>query len=298
MSIPPSQVTLADEHPPARRRLGCAIGTILVFAIAVIGGYAGLTWLRSGMDLGGPVCQATANGQTVSFSPEQMDNAATIVGIAMGRGMPARAGTIAIATAIQESKLRNINYGDRDSLGLFQQRPSQGWGTEEEILDPEYSTNTFFDALVKVPDWENGVVTEVAQAVQRSAYPEAYADHENEGRILASTLSGHTPAGLVCRLDAPIQHTDADALRGDLERHLGVEGAVSEDGRTMTLEVSDERQAWSVGQYLVAKAERHAITEVVVGDQAWERASGPSALEWRAADDPAGPTQVRATLTP
>ncbi|MDO5503136.1 MAG: hypothetical protein Q4G67_08195, partial [Actinomycetia bacterium] len=119
------------------------------------------------MDLGGEVCRATAADSTVSFSPEQMDNAATIVGIAMGRGLPARAGTIAIATAIQESKLRNINYGDRDSLGLFQQRPSMGWGTEEEILNPEYSTHTFYDALVKVPDWENGVVTEVAQEVQR-----------------------------------------------------------------------------------------------------------------------------------
>lgn len=297
MSVPP-QITLAEEPSPARRRLGCLITTAVVFVLAVTGGYLGLKWLRSGMDLGGQICQATANGQTVSFSPEQMDNAATIVGISVGRGMPARAGTIGIATAIQESKLRNINYGDRDSLGLFQQRPSQGWGTEEQILNPEYSTNTFYDALVKVPDWENGVVTEVAQAVQRSAYPDAYADHETEGRVIASTLTGHTQASMVCRLDAPIRHSEPDELQADLERHLGVASTISEDGRTLTVGAGNETQAWSVGQYLVAKAERHAITEVVVGDQAWVRASGPSALEWRAADAPAGSTQVVATLTP
>lgn len=252
------------------------------------------------MDLGGQVCRATAGGETVSFSPEQMDNAATIVGIAMGRGMPARAGTIAIATAIQESKLRNINYGDRDSLGLFQQRPSQGWGTEDEILNPDYSTNAFYDALVEVGDWENGVVTEVAQEVQRSAFPDAYGDHEHEGRVISSTLSGHTPASLVCRLDSPTWHTETDDLQADLQRHLGVSGSVSEDGRSLTVQTADERQAWSVGQYLVAKSERHAITGVTVGDSRWVRSSGPSALSWQAAREEAtsGPTLVVATLTP
>jgi hypothetical protein len=218
----------------------------------------------------------------------------------MGRGLPARAGTIAIATAIQESKLRNINYGDRDSLGLFQQRPSQGWGTEEEILNPEYSTNTFYDALVKVPDWENGVITEVAQKVQRSAFPDAYGDHETEGRVIASTLAGHTRSSLVCRLDSPTWHSETDDLITDLERHLGVAGTISEDARTLVVDAGDEREAWSVGQYLVAKAERHAITAVVVGDQRWVRSSGPSALSWEAAGDEgaSGPTQVVATLTP
>ncbi|NLJ53008.1 MAG: hypothetical protein GX344_02575 [Intrasporangiaceae bacterium] len=293
-----SPLPLAEEHPPARRRLGCVAAAIIVAAIVAVGGYAGLHWFRSGMDLGGPVCHATAGGETVTFSPEQMDNAGTIVGIAMGRGLPARAGTIAIATAIQESKLRNINYGDRDSLGLFQQRPSMGWGTPEEILDPEYSTNTFYDVLVTVPGWENGVVTEVAQEVQRSAFPDAYGDHEREGRAIASTLSGHTPAGLVCRLDAPIRHTETEDLVGDLERQLGLTATVSADSRTLSLTLGSEEQAWSVGQYLVAKAERHSITAVVVDDRSWTRASGPSGLTWLPTDDPVGAHTVTATLTP
>ena len=293
-----SSLPLADEQPPARRRLGCLASALVVGALVAVGGYAGLHWFRSGMDLGGPVCRATAGGTTVTFTPEQMDNAGTIVGIAMGRSLPARAGPIAIATAIQESKLRNINYGDRDSLGLFQQRPSMGWGTPDEILDPEYSTNTFYDVLVTVPDWESGVVTEVAQEVQRSAFPDAYGDHEHEGRAIASTLSGHSPAGLACRLDAPIRHTESEDLIEDLRRHLGVAGTVSEEGRTLRLVLASEEQAWAAGQYLVAKAERHSITAVVVEERAWRRASGPSALDWMPADEPAGPLTVTATLTP
>lgn len=293
----PDSLPLAEQHSPGRRRLGCLAGALVVGTLVAVGGYAGLHWFRSGMDLGGQVCRATAGGETVTFSPEQMDNAATIVGIAMGRGLPARAGTIAIATAIQESKLRNINYGDRDSLGLFQQRPSMGWGTPEEILDPEYSTNTFYDVLVTVPDWENGVVTEVAQEVQRSAFPDAYGDHEHEGRAIASTLGGHTQAALACRLDAPIRHTEADDLVSDLSGHLGISAEVG-DGTTLRITAGSVEQAWSAGQYLVAKAERHSITSVTVDDQTWTRSSGPAALEWGPAQEPAGTQTVTATLTP
>ena len=289
----------AQERPRARRASGCLVGAVLVSGLVVAGAFAATQWLRGGVDLGGEVCRATAAGTTVSFGPDQMDNAATIVGIGMSRGLPARAGTIAIATAIQESKLRNIEYGDRDSLGLFQQRPSQGWGTPEEILDPEYSTNAFFDALVEVDGYEDRIITEVAQEVQRSAYPDAYADHETEGRVIASTLAGHTRASLVCRLDEPTTHTAVDALTSDLQSHLGVSGTVSEDGTTLTVETGDERAAWSVGQYLVAKSERHALTRVQVGDLAWSRASGRSALQWQEDADEAVPaTRVVATLTP
>lgn len=95
-------------------------------------------------------CEVTAAGSTFQWAPDQASNAAAITAIAIKRDLPPRAATIAIATAMQESKVRNITYGDRDSLGLFQQRPSQGWGTPEQILNPEYSTNKFYDALVKV----------------------------------------------------------------------------------------------------------------------------------------------------
>ena len=108
---------------------------------------------------------------TESFDPEQTGNAALIAALSIKRGLPPRAATIALTTAYQESKILNITYGDRDSLGLFQQRPSQGWGTEKQIMDPVYSTNKFYDALVKVKGYENADITEIAQKVQRSGFP-------------------------------------------------------------------------------------------------------------------------------
>lgn len=110
--------------------------------------------------------------------------------------MPARAASIAVATAIQESGLRNLDYGDDagpDSRGLFQQRPSQGWGSQEQVMDPVYAANAFYDALEKVPNYADLPVTVAAQTVQRSAFPDAYADHEDEAKAFASALTGHSP---------------------------------------------------------------------------------------------------------
>jgi len=105
-------------------------------------------------------------------------------------GVPPRAWQVALATAMQESTLRNLNYGDRDSLGLFQQRPSQGWGTPAQVTDPVYATKIFIDRLTKVPGWEQLPVTVAAQIVQRSAFPEAYAKWEGLAAQLVSQLAG------------------------------------------------------------------------------------------------------------
>ena len=113
--------------------------------------------------------------------------------------MPARAATIALATAYQESDLYNVEGGDRDSLGLFQQRPSQGWGSPEQVLDPYYAANAFYDELVDVDGYEAMEVTVAAQEVQRSGLPGAYADHEADARVLASALTGNSPRAFSCR---------------------------------------------------------------------------------------------------
>ena len=151
----------------------------------------------------GERCEVTASGTTFEWAPDQASNAAAITAIAVQRDLPPRAATIAVATAMQESKVRNVRFGDRDSLGLFQQRPSQGWGTAEQILDPEYSTNRFYDALVEVDGYTDMDIAEAAQAVQRSAAGEAYAQHESQARVTASALSGQTAAGIGCALDDP-----------------------------------------------------------------------------------------------
>ena len=116
-----------------RLRVGLALVGLAAVGVASVAGYQ---VLREVAPLLQPnECTATVDGHTVTLEPEQAENAALITAIAIKRGMPARAATIALATAYQESKLFNIDYGDRDSLGLFQQRPSQGWGTPEQVIE-------------------------------------------------------------------------------------------------------------------------------------------------------------------
>ncbi|HET6213206.1 MAG TPA: hypothetical protein VFE14_10080, partial [Micromonosporaceae bacterium] len=127
------------------------------------------------------------------LSQQQMDNAAVIVRVGRQAGLPKQAQVIAIATALQESQLLNLanpnwpvsmqmsNQGtgyDYDSVGLFQQRPTSGWGTPEQIMNPVYAANKFYQALVDVPGWQQMPVTVAAQTVQGSAFPDAYAQHE------------------------------------------------------------------------------------------------------------------------
>ncbi len=132
------------------------------------------------------------------LTEEQGRNAATIAAVAAERGLPERAVVIALATAQQESRLRNLDYGDRDSLGLFQQRPSQGWGTDAEVQDPRYAAGQFFDRLVGVPGWSERRLTDVAQAVQRSGFPEAYQQWEPMASEIAAVLASRGPDGLEC----------------------------------------------------------------------------------------------------
>lgn len=132
------------------------------------------------------------------FTAEQAVNAATISVVGTNRGMPERAVTIALATALQESGLRNIDHGDRDSLGLFQQRPSQGWGTETQVMDPAYAASEFYEHLAKVPDYAELPLTVAAQRVQRSGFPDAYAKHETDAGLLAAALTGRAAGTLTC----------------------------------------------------------------------------------------------------
>ncbi len=278
-------------YQPPRQRY--AVRRTLV-ALAVLGLLAGLGTLGvfTARWLTGPTCQASAGGQTHAFTPEQMGNASVIAAVALQRGLPARAVTIAMATAIQESGLRNLDHGDRDSVGLFQQRPSQGWGSVEEIMDPVYSAGKFYDALVKVDGYQDLPITEVAQEVQRSAYPSAYADHESEGRVLASTLAGHSPAGLACRLGGAEQPGDTAAIRTAVLAQLGA--SATAQGRELTIFSSSAEHAWQSASWAVAQAQTYGVQRVTVAGRAWERGRG--GLEWSTTDGSATDTTVRITL--
>jgi NlpC/P60 family protein len=135
------------------------------------------------------------------LTDEQRQNASVIIGVAKGMNLPPKAWVIALATAMQESGLRNLGYGDRDSLGLFQQRPSQGWGSPAQVTDPVYATTTFLQRLVQVPGWDQLAVTDAAQTVQRSAFPDAYARWEGLAAQLVQTL-GDVADPLGCGIGA------------------------------------------------------------------------------------------------
>jgi hypothetical protein len=276
-----------------RRRKRWVARIVLPVIIVMVGGAGFFAYSSFKANFGEPSCRATALGRSVTFTPEQSANAATITALALKRGLPARAATIANATAIVESKLRNLKFGDLDSLGLFQQRPSQGWGTPAQILDPVHATNKFYDALTKISGYESMAITQVAQQVQHSAYPQAYADHEEEGRILASTLAGHSPAGIGCRLDAATVSAPAATIAANLTAELGVPAAVQ--GSSVRVTAADTQHAWAAGSWAVAHAEADGITAITVGDLAWTRARGEDAWSWHTAAKPIPPTSVTIT---
>jgi len=133
----------------------------------------------------------------IGLSAEQMKNAATIIGVGKGMGANNNDLIVSIMTAMQESTLRNLNYGDRDSLGLFQQRPSQGWGTAEQIMNPSYAARKFFEHLLAMKGRSKLSLTQQAQAVQRSGYPGAYAKWQAMAQqvVAATTFQALTGNG-------------------------------------------------------------------------------------------------------
>lgn len=283
------------EYLPTRRGRGC-----LLIILALLIGVGGAAWFTRTQPILAHRCTATVDANSYRLAPDQARNAALISAVAEQRGMPARAASIGIATAIQESKLRNIDYGDRDSVGLFQQRPSQGWGTVAQIMDPIYSTNAFYDALAKIDGYETMVITEVAQKVQRSAFPDAYGFHEPEARAFASGLTGHSPEAIVCRLgkaDAAPEQPGADgltpraqAVRTALEQEWGLTKVSADGATTLVVPAPSQRRGWGVASWAVASADDLQITAVEVDAKRWARGQA----EWKS-DGAAGPT-VRITV--
>ena len=183
----------------------------IVAALALFIGMAFVAFSASGGTSGGAstlgACDASSAGGLAGgragvrigdLTDEQRTNAAAIIGVAKGMGAPPRAWLVALTTAMQESTLRNLGYGDRDSLGLFQQRPSQGWGSPTEVTDPVHSTTIFMQRLMAIPGWETLPVTVAAQAVQRSGFPDAYAKWEGLASQLVAQLADVAAVGTSC----------------------------------------------------------------------------------------------------
>ncbi len=302
--------------PRTTTETGRVLLPLLAVVVVVVLGIALAVRLGAGPFPDSEVCRAEVGDVTAEVSGEQAENASLIAGIGVRRGLPARAVSIALATAFQESKLENLEGGDRDSVGLFQQRPSQGWGSAEQISDPVYATNAFYDGLVEIDGYEDMRITEAAQAVQRSGYPEAYEEHAEGARALASALTGYSPGAFTC----VVRHGDLDAEgpegRGltprasaaadDLERVFGdlalggfapegvstghMEGSAHYDGRAVDVffrpvNEPNLRRGWAVAQYLVAHAERLGVDHVIFDGRIWS-AGLRSEQGWREYDAP------------
>ncbi len=313
------------------------LGVVTVLVVGV--GWLAVSWwggLRSTQAETGPECAVAGVGVAVGDSlaltqvgiagaalPDstaltldavQLQHGSTINAVGLARGLPDRARVIALATALQESALRNLPDGDRDSLGLFQQRPSQGWGTVAQINDPVYAAGKFYDALVEVSEWATLPLTEAAQAVQYSAFPAAYAKWEAAAQRFATTLSAAEIGLVSCRAGAvaptadtpprPVLDGTATATAGlatllaEAQAELGglTVTDIADDGRTAgvtaavgTLDAA--RSAAALATWAVAHATGSAVTAVEVSARKWvDHTWGPR----EATPLPAG--QVRITV--
>ncbi|MDK1476254.1 hypothetical protein QNO07_23015 [Streptomyces sp. 549] len=303
-------MTEQREKKRGRRWRAVAAGSVLL----ALAGYVVVQYKTT--EGGPPRCEVrSADGeQRWELEPQMARNAAAIEAVAASRGLPDRAVTIALATAVQESTLRNIDYGDRDSVGLFQQRPSQGWGTVEQIMDPVYSAGKFYDGLVEVPGYTRLPLTVAAQEVQRSGFPQAYAKHEANAALLTSALVGRQPAALNCTTgNAQPVAGDSAEVRRKLVREFGADvlpaDGVSGAGRSAPVSglpvvsvpvpadgeggAKAERRGWELAHWAVANATELGISRITFADRVWE--AGNSAAGWRTTDGEKS-TEVRMTL--
>lgn len=191
-------------------KIGVAVGVSLMVVIILVAGGAAAVAQAFGGSASLTSCITTGASVTIAgYGADQLTNASTIVAVGRQMSVPAQGWVVAITAAMQESALRNVDGGDRDSLGLFQERPSQGWGTRAEIMNPVYSSQQFYRRLVALPDWQEMSVNDAAQAVERSAFPDAYAPHEQAAMQVVDAVQG------------------AACTAGGVSQHSGVETVVS-----------------------------------------------------------------------
>jgi hypothetical protein len=242
---------------------------VVIGVLVTAAAFAVRSWITDKL----PIPQAATcdiSNSPYTLSTEQAANAATISAIATARKLPSRAVTIALATALQESKLINIEYGDRDSVGLFQQRPSQGWGSHGQIMDPRYAAAKFFDALVKVRGWQAMQLSAAAQAVQKSGHPAAYRRWEDQATTLAKAFTGAEPALVSCSFPEPTVAAAPSKVMQLLDLELPAT-QLAASGQFGELRA---QTPWATAGWLVAKADRLGIEAVALDGRRWTRTDG------------------------
>jgi hypothetical protein len=221
-------------------------------------------------------CAAAASGQPIPLDVGQAAIAATIAGVAQHHDLPPRAVTVAYATALQESKLTNLRSGDRDSVGVFQQRPSEGWGPARSIENPIYATTRFFGALTQVPGYQTMPVYQAAQAVQHSADGYAYNQYASVATKMTKAFTGQLPHGVWCWYSSPVGPRRLTAAGQALTRAFGPLRVGRIGDPQVAVRVARPPAGWAVAAWLVSHAASYGIQTVSYQGYEWLTKDGSS----------------------
>jgi hypothetical protein len=282
--------------PTKSGKRGLTTGTIVLVVAVAVGAFILVKVV--GPTLTGSGCQAGTGRSAVSLEPEQAAIAATIAGVAHDRAMPSRAVSVAYATAMQESHLHNLGYGDLDSVGVFQQRPSEGWGPASKLRDPVFATSRFFHALAAVTGYQRMPVYRAAQAVQHSADGHAYIQYQPIASKLTAAFTGAHPHAVWCWSGSPDpRKAHLTPARQALLRTYGALSArlvsAPRDAPAMRVSAQSPELGWSVAAWLVTHAGKYQLREVRYAGLRWRAASGGDG--WTRDKGPASPGVVLAS---
>jgi hypothetical protein len=255
------------------RTTRAAVIVLAVAIVAVVGGY-GLKklWNTAKNHLASDSCTIG----DYEIDTDQAAVAATMVGAVTKYRvtLPEHATVLALAAALQESKLRNLAQGDgdRDSVGVLQQRPSQGWGggSAAALTDVGEATKEFLDALIKVPHWRTLPLADAVQAVQVSADGSAYAQHEVEARELADALQGVKPAAITCDFEQPTVVASAKKVAEQAGSELGINTPRAVGPRVVRVPGAH----WQTVAWFIANGNRLGIERVAYDGKVWTRTDG------------------------
>ena len=284
------------------------MGTTLVLVLGVAGYFIYTSLQRVIEPAAAPGCQVGTGAQALTLDTDQAAIAATIAGVAARHELPRRAVTIALAAALQESKLHNVSStatGTR--FGIFQQRPSQGWGPAVRLRDPVYATARFFAALTQVHGYATMPVSRAAQDVQHSADGSAYAQWTDMAGQLAGYFTGQEPHGVSCWYTPPGRANLAGAARR-MAQTFGPAGRNAVVVRITTVRSGSKNQrsttvvhvrrsaAWTVAGWLVAHAQAYHLSEVRYAGYTWKAANG--SMGWQRDRGPSSPTSLSGKTVP
>ena len=273
----------------AARSRGRAVAVVVVLVAAAVAGIAAKAlWNTAKEHFQSDSCSIGA----YDLDTGQTAVAATMVAAVTSHNkptLPKRAAVLALAAGLQESKLRNLppGAGDRDSVGVLQQRPSQGWGggDVQNLQDVFKATTEFLDHLVEVSNWQRLPLAPAIQAVQNSADERAYAKHETEAAVLADALLGTKARAVSCSFAKPTTVAPATTVANRLSAELPVR-TPSVAGTRITVPGAK----WQTVAWLVAYADRLGIDRVSYASNEWTRAHG-----WRS-NKSAASSAVTATM--